>query len=255
MLSESRPIIGITTGSAPEWAEGGRFFEPYAASVREAGGEPVRLAPGAADPAEILARMDGVLLAGGLDVDLREFPNPPDLARGTAEELMAARHMRTERDRDRLELPLVSAALAAGMPVLGICRGCQVLHVALGGRLILDIPSELPAALIHTAQPPPAEQSARHEVEIDPGSRLAAALGFSGRQPANSRHHQAVLPGTASGVEVVACCPDDAIVEAIEVPEARWAVGVQWHPESARDPDTRARYASLFRAFVEACRA
>jgi gamma-glutamyl-gamma-aminobutyrate hydrolase PuuD len=254
MVEPNTPLIAITTGSGPDWEEAGRHFEPYAEAVRAAGGAPIRLAPGgAAGPAEILARVRGLLLAGGPDVDLREFPSDPPLATASAEELMEQRRMRTDRARDRLELPLVPAAIAAGVPVLGICRGCQVLNVGLGGELILDIPSERPKAIVHTANPPPGEESAQHQVEIAPASRLAAALGFSGRQPTNSRHHQAVLPCTAPGVHVVADCPDDGIVEAIELPDATWAIGVQWHPESARDPEVRARFANLFRSFVSAC--
>jgi putative glutamine amidotransferase len=254
MVEPNTPLIAITTGSGPDWEVGGRHFEPYAEAVRAAGGAAIRLAPGEASlSAEILARVSGLLLAGGPDVDLREFPGSSPRATSSAEELMAQRRMRTDRDRDRLELPLVPAAIAGELPVLGICRGCQVLNIALGGELILDIPSERPEAIVHTANPPPGEESAAHEVVISPASRLAAALGFAGRQPTNSRHHQAVLPGTARGVGVVADCPDDGIVEAIEVPGASWAIGVQWHPESARDPEVRARYASLFRSFVIAC--
>src|SRR5205085_283033 len=97
----NKPLIAITTGSGADWNEGVRYYEPYADAVRAAGGEPVRVAPGeAADPEEVLAGVQGLLLAGGLDVDLREYPKAPDLKGRSPEEVMAARRMRTERDRD-----------------------------------------------------------------------------------------------------------------------------------------------------------
>jgi putative glutamine amidotransferase len=255
MRLRERPVIGITTGAATEWAEGGRHYESYAEAVRQAGGEPVRLAPGDPRSAEqILREVDGILLAGGPDVDLRLYPRPPEMQGRSPEELMDLRRMRIEPDRDRLELSLARGAAAAGRPALGICRGCQVLNVAFGGSLILDIPSEVPGALGHSAGPPPDEESARHEVEIMPETALARALGFAGRHAANSRHHQAVPPDTARGLRVSAVSPGDGIVEAIEATGDGWILGVQWHPERPADADVRRRFAPLFEQFVSACR-
>src|SRR2546423_14499059 len=100
MLALNKPLIAITTGSGVDWKEGVRYYEPYAEAVRAAGGEPVRVAPGeAAEPEEMLAHVRGLLLAGGLDVDLREYPKASNLEGPSAEAVMAARRMRTERDR------------------------------------------------------------------------------------------------------------------------------------------------------------
>jgi putative glutamine amidotransferase len=196
-----------------------------------------------------------VLLTGGVDVDLRNYPHPPPLLGHTPEELMALRQMDILPERDRLEIPLAQAAAEAGVPVLGICRGCQVLHVALGGHLVLDIPTELPGAIPHAAGTPPVKPSGLHEAEIFAESRLAQELGFAGRQIVNTRHHQAVIPDSGSPLRVSAVSPDDAIVEAVELPDdAQWLIGVQWHPERTVDAAVRERYRGLFEAFVRAAR-
>src|SRR5207247_6090956 len=136
-------------------------------------------------------------------------------------ERMARRRMRIEPDRDRYELPLLRAAVEADLPVLGICRGCQVLHVALGGRLILDIASEVESRVRHPAFPEPERLSSQHALAILPGSRLAAILTPGRHTVTNSRHHQAVLPEDGMPTRVAARCPEDGVVEAIEVPDRR----------------------------------
>jgi putative glutamine amidotransferase len=251
-----RPLIGITTGVSPAWQEGGRYYRRYAQAIAEAGGIPVRLGPEARRPAmEILQEVDGLLLAGGVDVDLRNYPHPPPLLGHGPEELMALRQMDISPERDRLEIPLTQAAVEAGVPALGICRGCQVLHVALGGHLVLDIPTELPAAIRHTAGPLPVKPSGLHEAAIEPESRLARETGLAGRHVVNTRHHQAVLPDSGSPLQVSAVSPDDGIVEAVELPtDSQWVIGVQWHPERTADASVRERYRPLFDAFVRAAR-
>ncbi len=248
------PRIGITVGTGPAWGEAGRHYLPYAAAVREAGGAPVRLAPGdPRPPDEILAPVAGLLFSGGRDVHPIFLPGGGALSEEAVQALVEGKRLTLDLPRDRLELALARAALAADRPLLGICRGCQLVNVALGGQLVLDIPSEVPGALVHTAGQGPEQASATHTAEITPESRLAAALGFSGRQPVNSRHHQAVAGPLPGGAVMTASCPDDGIIEAIEVPAARWVLAVQWHPERPDDPEVRARYRPLFEAFVAAC--
>jgi putative glutamine amidotransferase len=250
-----RPRIGVTTGAAREWLPGGINYEPYATAIEEAGGEPVRLDLSLiGPPRELIRELDGLLFSGGWDIDLRLYPRPPELNGGTPGEWMALRRMRIEPGRDQFELPLLQAAVDADMPVLGICRGCQVLHVALGGRLVLDIASETGSPVRHPAYPEPERLSSSHPLTILEGTKLAALLPPDAHRVTNSRHHQAVLPEDGMPTQVVACCPTDGVVEAIEVPGRRFAVGVQWHPEHPKDPEVRAAHRPLFAALVKASR-
>jgi putative glutamine amidotransferase len=194
-----------------------------------------------------------LLLTGGYDIHLGLYPNPPDLEGRTAEEVMAARSMELDEERDRYELPLIQAAVERDMPVFGVCRGVQALTVALGGRLILDIPSQVPGHVRHHADREPPRRSSHHALAIHAGSRLAAILPPDTHQTTNSRHHQALAQdGTLPGV-VTAVSPADGLPEALEIPGRRWVLGVQWHPEHLTDPELRAAHAPLFRAFVDAC--
>lgn len=255
MRNESdAPGIGVTAGSAAAWAESGEHFLPYAAAISAAGGRPVRLGPEDDDTEDRLAGLDGLLLTGGPDLDLREYPNPSPLSENEIVALMAERRMTMERPRDRAEMALVRQAVRSGRPVLGICRGCQVLHVSLGGQLILDLPSERPEARVHTSAGSTADRSTRHVVEIVPGTLLAAALEGDGRFEANSRHHQAIASPLPPGAFASALCPEDGVIEAIEAPGCGWVIGVQWHPERPADADVRDRFRRLFDAFVNACR-
>lgn len=197
-----------------------RKMPDYVASVRRAGGEPWPLAH-AADPPEAAVRAcAGLLLTGGVDVDPARYGE--------------ARHASvTEVDpaRDEYEIALVRAAVAADLPVLAICRGLQVLNVALGGSLVQDVPSQIGTAVPH--QVPDPKDAIAHEVTIVPGSHLARLTGAAtvdGRLPVNSRHHQAV-GRLAEGFVVTSLAPD-GVIEALEFPAARFCVGVQWHPEN-----------------------
>jgi putative glutamine amidotransferase len=146
---------------------------------------------------------------------------------------------------------LITAALDRSMPIFAICRGVQVLNVACGGTLVQDIPSQVAGALSHSLTVPPHEPYAlAHEVWVEKDSRLAALLGERLAGDAcdvNSRHHQAVKQ-VAAGFRVTATAPD-GVIEAIEKPDARFCLGVQWHPENFwRTGEFRA----LFEGFVEA---
>ena len=209
----------------------------YVRSVVAAGGVPLVLSPliGAAHAARALDAADGLLLTGGEDVDPAWYgaPHSP--------------HCYTpNRERDLFELALFAAARQRGLPILGICRGIQLVNVAMGGTLFQDLPAERPGAVNHY---PAAERTARsHGVRLEPGSRAAAALGRT-QVTVNSFHHQAVrdlAPGlVASG------WTDDGVIEAAETPEGEsWLLAVQWHPEEMH-ADTQAPERGLFRALVE----
>jgi len=250
-----RPRIGITTGAEKDWQPGGIAYESYATSVLGGGGQPVRLDAGGRGREQLLTRaLDGLLFTGGWDIDLRAYPNPMELKAELPGERMARGQMRVEPDRDRYELPLAQAALESGIPVLGICRGCQLLYVALGGHLILDIASELQTSIRHPSLPEPERLSSRHALRIVPGTRLAAILPPEAYPVTNSRHHQAVRPDAGLPAMVAAVCPVDGVVEAIEIPGRPFVIGVQWHPEHPKDPEVREAHQPLFVAFVNACR-
>ncbi len=198
----------------------------YAEAVEAAGGSCVYL-PAQEDAAQLIERLDGLLLPGGDDLP------PPD---GAAVPLEPAAASQIAFDGRLLEL-----ALDGELPLLAICYGMQLLALRLGGRLVYDLPSERPEADPHRL---PAE--ARHAVRVAADSRLAQALGGA-PGPVNSLHHQAVDdPGPE--LRVVARAPD-GIVEAIERPEGSFCIGVQWHPEKQAEPAQQ----RLFAAFVAAC--
>lgn len=238
------PLIGVTTSvTVDKYPERAYVNAAYLNAVQQAGGVPVVLAPqlGAAARAALLARIDGVLLTGGGDVDPARFGEP---RHPTASEISPA--------RDTLELELTHWALERGVPFLAICRGLQVLNVALGGSLLQDIPSDLPPALDHSQK---ALQQARrdqpvHHVKVQEGSRLAGILGTLDVD-VNSFHHQA-LKALGRGLTPVAWSPD-GIVEGAEMQDSgRFVVGVQWHPEDLVGHDPAAR--NLFAALVDEAR-
>jgi putative glutamine amidotransferase len=209
----------------------------YDAAVRQAGGDPWVPSIGADDPNAVVRQVDGVLLTGGDDVDPALFGEPPHPAFEPA-----------EPGRDAFELALVREALASNVPVLAICRGLQVLNVALGGTLIQDIPSEPGPFGEHSLGP--ATRMA-HDVTIASGSALARLLKplVDERRAVNSRHHQAIRT-LGRGLTVSAVAPD-GIVEGVEAAAQRFCVGVQWHPELFH---RTGEFDELFRGFVDACR-
>lgn len=225
-----RPAIGLTldierpTAPPPSGgpAHGGSalpFYalrENYCAAVARAGGLPVLL-PHEPDLAEdYLEDLEGIVVTGGaFDLDPAIF--------GAHE-----RHpsVTTKERRTDFELAITRAALAADLPVLGICGGQQLLNVVLGGTLIQHIPDEIEGALAHE-QPNPRNEPG-HPVRIEPGSRLHRVCGVSD-MAVNSAHHQAVKEA-GPGVVINARAPD-GVIEGIEAPERRFCLGVQWHPE------------------------
>ena len=235
------PLIGI-----PSQNKGGSFAlrRAYSLAVAAAGGLPVLL-PLIEDERilrPLYERLDGLLLSGGGDVAAAHY--------GAAE---GRRPRSVDPPRDRVELRLARWAVAEGLPILGICRGIQLLNVAAGGTLIQDIPSALAGAPTSVEHDSASDEA--HSVALSPGSLLADILS-AGEEPrsiaVNSRHHQAV-DQVAPHFVAVARAPD-GIIEGIERAQAEegFAVGVQWHPEDLAPHN--ARMARLFRRFVAACR-
>jgi gamma-glutamyl-gamma-aminobutyrate hydrolase PuuD len=215
-----RPLIGITTYR--EQARWGTWHVPavllpaaYADAVAEAGGEPVLLPTGAVSAA-VVSRLDGLVVAGGADVDPARYGQP------------AGPHTTVVRpERDESELAALQAALDADLPVLAICRGMQLLNVALGGDLVQHLP-DVETTGIHD---PGAGLYQRREVRTEPGSELHRLLGPTA--PVACHHHQAVhriapeLTPTAWA--------EDGVVEAVEAVGRRFCLAVQWHPEEGVD--------------------
>jgi gamma-glutamyl-gamma-aminobutyrate hydrolase PuuD len=211
-----RPLIGITTygeeAAYGVWKhEAVLLPRTYTDAVIAAGGLPVLLPP-RVEMAAAVDRLDGVVLAGGADVDPARYGAEPDPRSGVP---------RTERDA--AELAVLERALERGRPVLAVCRGLQVLNVALGGTLA----QHLPDAVGHTGHNPQPGVFGRTDITLDAGSHVAAALG--GSVVAQCHHHQAIAE-LAEGLVVTGRAPDGTI-EAVELVARPFVVGVQWHPE------------------------
>jgi putative glutamine amidotransferase len=217
-----------------------RLNEDYVDAVRDAGLVPLILPP--RDPGELdalIGLVHGVVLTGGEDVDPAEY-----------EAQTSSKTFTPHRPRDRFELSLVRLAHSRRLPTLAICRGIQVVNVALGGTLVQDIPSECPSDINHELSD--AREMRVHPVTIDRGSRLAAAVGATNIS-VNSSHHQA-LARVAEGLRVTARAPDGIVEGAEWEGDDWWMLGVQWHPEELiRDEKPWDR--GLFKAFAERVRA
>jgi putative glutamine amidotransferase len=221
----------------------GRFVRAdldYVEGVVGAGGVPVVFPPvgGARGAQVLLGGIDGLLLSGGSDL------HPSYYGEEAVPELGV-----TIPERDAFEMSLVEQALRRGIPIFGICRGMQVLNVALGGTLYQDLPSQMDHSVLlgHRQETPKWQPT--HEVDVDGGSQVAGIMG-TGELKVNSYHHQAVKD-LATGLVAVAQAPD-GVVEAVEWRDLsqRWLVGVQWHAEAMRDVGPEHR--KLFEAHVAA---
>jgi putative glutamine amidotransferase len=236
----STPLIGITLDSEDP---GGYSNQPwyalrvnYSDAVVRAGGLPLMLPHRPDLAAQYGALIDGLVVTGGdFDVDPALFGD-------------AQRHAAvvTKDNRTDFEMAVTQTALERDIPVLGICGGQQLLHVALGGRLIQHIPDAIPGALAHE-QPNPRTE-AGHEVTVAPGTLLHKIVGTDSLS-VNSAHHQAAEDAPA-GVVVNALAPD-GVIEGIEAPAYRVCLGVQWHPEYTISVGDQA----IFDALVAACEA
>jgi len=223
-----KPVIGITTYlTRATWGawdlEAALIPADYVRAVERAGGSPLLVPPGA-DPEETLVVVDGLIFSGGSDLD-------PELYGEAA-------HPETDgviRERDDFELGLMQAALARDVPILAICRGSQVLNVALGGGIEQHVPDRV-GSDVHKETP---GVFAEHDVDVLPGTRLGSLLGD--RHDVKSHHHQG-FGELGGGLRESARAPDGT-VEALEDPSRRFTLGVLWHPEAGED-------AALFEALV-----
>ena len=188
----------------------------YVKAIERAGARPVLVPPSEDAVDETLDALDGLIFSGGSDLDPETYGAEPHPELGDV-----------VRVRDEAELALLSAALERDMPVLAICRGSQVLNVARGGDLVQHLP-EVVGDEKHKHTP---GVFADHDIEIEPGTRLASLLGD--RTPVKSHHHQAF--GRLGEGLVESAWAEDGTVEAVEDPSRRFAVGVLWHPEAGED--------------------
>lgn len=218
-----RPLIGITgrkdnsarLHNSPLIAVG----ETYIRAIHKVGGTPVILPPvvQADDWATLLNQLDGLLFSGGEDIMPTHYGQAPEAWLGGVDE-----------ERDDAELGLARLALQQQLPILGICRGHQVLNVALGGTLYQDLAVQVPGSLDHAYSPARSLTTLVHPVTLEPDSQLAALLGGTTFQ-VNSAHHQAVQEA-GEGLRIVGHAPD-GVVEAVELPGYPFFISVQWHPE------------------------
>ena len=242
------PLIGVTA-SLKEDVDAvaerplGRYVRAdfdYVEGVAEAGGVPVVLPPvaGSRTAETIAGVLDGLLLSGGSDLHPGYYGEEPIPALNV-----------TVPERDAFEMELLEHVLRRGIPVFGICRGMQVLNVALGGTLYQDLSSQMEGVVLlgHRQETP--KWQPKHEVEVDGGSQILGIMG-SNELKVNSYHHQAVKD-LAPGLATVAYSPD-AVAEAVEFGDLseRWLLGVQWHAEAMRGSGSEHR--NLFSAHVEA---
>jgi putative glutamine amidotransferase len=233
-----KPLIGITTYQSTNIHGHPTvvLMQSYVHAVMQAGGVPVLIPSMIAEDGwdALYSRVDGILFSGGGDIGLEFSPGDPH-----------PRINDVELNRDTVEFKLIQASASDGKPLLGICRGCQVLNVALGGTLYTHIPDQLPGALDH-AYPGNKRTVLVHDVKLEEGTRIADVMG----EPilkVNSLHHQG-LKDIATSLRVAGYAPD-GLVEAVELPDHPFGIGVQWHPEWLNDQEpTR----NLFRKFVEA---
>lgn len=233
-----KPILGITTNQSKNiyGQPTVMLMQSYVNAVMQAGGVPVLIPSLIAEDGweAMYARLDGILFSGGGDIGLEYAPGDP--------------HPRiddVDLARDSIELKMVQAAASDGKPFLGICRGCQVMNVALGGTLFTHLSDQLPNALDHS-YPSNMRTVLVHEVKIEEGTHVAEIFG----EPilkVNSLHHQG-LKDIAPSVRVAGHAPD-GLVEALELPDHPFGLAVQWHPEWLTDQKPMR---NLFRNFVQA---
>jgi putative glutamine amidotransferase len=240
------PVIGITATlkeDVDHVAERplGRFVRAdfdYVEGVAAAGGAPVVLPPvvGRRAAEALLDGLDGLLLSGGSDLDPGYYGEEPVAELGV-----------TIPERDAFEMALLEHALRRQIPIFGICRGMQVLNVALGGTLYQDLPSQMDHMVLLGHRQDTPKWQPTHEVEVDGGSKVAKIMGTD-ELKVNSYHHQGVKD-LASGLVAVAYSPD-GVIEAVESGDLskRWMIGVQWHAEAMRDAGPE--HQKLFEAHV-----
>jgi putative glutamine amidotransferase len=241
--SRGRPLVALSCSSLwglpwGEYSAGHRydyFPDGYARCVELAGGLPagLLLTEDEAVLSGLLDRVDGLILTGGPDVAPRRYGQEPRPGLGEVNEPL-----------DAFELASTRLAVAKGLPVLGICRGVQLLAVAFGGDLIQDLPREVQGCLDHAQKLDKA--AVHHRVAVEAGTRLAAIVGQETLW-VNSKHHQAIK--TPPPGFIVSARAGDGVIEALERPGQALVLGVQWHPEGLGHWDQPSL--ALFQALVE----
>ncbi len=233
MNYEHRPVIGITTYGEDKDKH---FHLPreYTDAVRRAGGLPILLTPGEDNIEQLFDLVDGIIFAGGGDFDAALFQQKPH-----------ATIDRVDPERDRFEMALAKYVLGKSKPVLGICRGFQLLNIATGGDLIQHLPDEVKELIPHRSDN---NEEVKHEVKLKEGCRLQDIFEKTSLKIV-SKHHQGV-DKISEDWEVVGHS-EDGVVEAMEHKKHPWMMAVLWHPELALDdPDNQ----KIVQALVEATR-
>lgn len=221
------PVVGITAYGREAGPRGEQFSLPtaYVDAVRDAGGLPVLLPPAEGPVEDVIAGVDGLVFAGGGDIDPRHGGGDHDT------------NYSVDAERDAFEIALMRAAVVAETPTLAICRGLQILNVARGGNLYGHLPDVFGETVEHRIPP---LDPVPHDVELEAGAALQEVFGAA-RMTIASWHHQAV-DRIGDGLRAVAFAPD-GVVEALELEGAPWLTAVQWHPELQREATSPQRRA------------
>jgi putative glutamine amidotransferase len=233
------PLIGITSARISSKYDYSLMAvaEAYTAALAKAGANPVLLPLGLPDEnlCELIARLDGVLFSGGGDIHPQRYAGQAHPQVNTVDE-----------DRDRVEVQILHDCLQLEKPFLGICRGLQVINVAMGGDLYEDLQDQRPGSLKHDCFPEKRRDYHAHTASLAEGSRLGAILQAAS-VPVNSLHHQGIKR-LADGLRLSALAPD-GLVEGLELPNFPFGMAVQWHPEWL---PRQAEMQALFSAFTAA---
>lgn len=232
-MESKPPIIGITT-SGQMLTGNFSVSSCYVEAVRLAGGVPLLIPAGELNLSALLESLDGLIFSGGGDID-------PAIYQGVSHPTI----YNLDRERDRSEISLAQLALSTNIPILGICRGLEVLVVATGGSLHPHLPDEFGEAVAHRADQ---MHSIEHSVQIVPESRLAQIIGAT-KIAVFSWHHQAACIVPMEWC--VTAQADDGVIEALEHQDHRWAIALQWHPELSINDPLQQR---IFQAFITAAR-
>ena len=229
--SADRPLVAVTAGRVDS------HLQKYVDAVERSGGEPWVLTPDTGvTPSEVVHRAGALVLTGGEDIEPRQYGEQP------SDDID---YMPFDSARDEMELSVTRAALDYDLPIYGICRGMQLLNVAMGGRLVQHLDDHSGTELEDNEW-----EASYHHIYISPGSKLAAVVGSGGFVRVNSLHHQGVREAQKSPhLLASAYSLEDGLIEALESPRHRWVIAVQFHPE--RRMEVPPHFDRLFQSLVE----
>jgi putative glutamine amidotransferase len=234
-VKENQPIIGLLCAHETERRDQYYVANAYIQAIIKAGGVPILIPYQPKDQIfRILSGLDGLVIPGGDDIDPGRYGENPIIQCGEIDPLW-----------DELDLWATGFALERNMPILAICRGCQVLNVALGGTLIQDIPTQIKGSIKHAQKAP--RWYATHDIAVQSAS-LLGNIWQNDLQKVNSYHHQSIAK-VGQGLRIVASAPD-GVIEAVEGTDRRFVLGLQWHPELMTEHYPVAR--RIFEHFVQA---